>query len=251
MKIILIGACGKMGRNITEISRNYGAEIVCGVDLLPSPMPYPVYRSLKEITLQADALVDFSSPQGLNDTLRYCKTHGLPVLLGATGYTQADEETIETYSREIAVFKTGNLSLGINLLQLLVKKSARILGNGFDAEIIERHHNQKKDAPSGTALMLGKSINEGFEDDKKFVYGREGIVGARSDKEIGIHAVRGGTIVGEHEVTFAGEDEIITLSHSARSRKVFAVGAIRAVTWLQNKPAGLYDMNDLLSEKFS
>ena len=135
-----------------------------------------------------------------------------------------------------------------NLLQLLVKRTAEVLGENFDVEIIERHHNKKKDAPSGTALMLAESVNEGFEQQKQFVYGRQGLTGEREKSEVGIHAVRGGTIVGEHEVMFAGEDEIITLSHSARSRKVFASGAIKAAAWLCGKPAGKYGMSDLLKD---
>ena len=149
-----------------------------------------------------------------------------------------------TRTATLRIFKTGNLSLGVNLLQMLVEKAAKVLGDGFDVEIIERHHNQKKDAPSGTALMLAESVKKAGE--KENVYGRHGMVGAREKSEIGIHAVRGGTIVGEHEVMFAGEDEIVTLSHSARSRKVFASGALKAASWLLSQPAGLYDMSDLL-----
>ncbi len=156
--------------------------------------------------------------------------------------------TIADYAKTVAVFKTGNLSLGVNLLQMLVKKAAAALGETFDTEIVERHHNRKKDAPSGTALMLAQSVKEGRKQQSTFVYGRQGLVGERNRAEIGIHAVRGGTIVGEHEVMFAGEDEIITLSHSARSRNVFANGALRAIGWLKDKPAGLYDMFDLLGE---
>ena len=145
------------------------------------------------------------------------------------------------------MFKTGNLSLGVNLLQMLAKKAAQVLGDAFDAEIVERHHHNKKDAPSGTALMLAKSVHEGFGGGKENVYGRHGMVGERRQSEIGIHAVRGGTIVGEHEVMFAGEDEIVTLAHSARSRKVFASGALKAAAWLQGRAPGLYDMDDLLA----
>ncbi|MDE6274601.1 MAG: 4-hydroxy-tetrahydrodipicolinate reductase [Clostridiales bacterium] len=248
MKILLWGACGRMGRNVTELVQNGDYEIVCGVDLCPAPMPFPVYRSAEEIKEAADAVIDFSSAQNLAERLDYCKSHHLPIVLAATGYSEADEALIASAAKSIPVFQTGNLSIGINLLQLLAKKAAEILGDAFDAEIIERHHNQKKDAPSGTALMLAKSINEGFGGEKENVYGRHGMVGTRDKREIGIHAVRGGTIVGEHEVSFAGEDEIITLSHSARSRKVFASGAIKAAKWLVSQSAGRYDMNDLLAD---
>ena len=245
MKIILCGACGKMGKMISELA---GAQIVCGVDLHPSPMPYPVYQSFDEIKEQADCLIDFSSATNLKERLDYCKKNHLPAVLASTGYTEADCKLIEETSKVIPVFQTGNFSLGINLLQMLAKKAASILGGDFDVEIIERHHNQKKDAPSGTALMLAKSVNEGYGNQKEFIYGREGIVGARKPSEIGIHAVRGGTIVGEHEVMFAGEDEIVTLSHSARSRKVFASGALKAAAWLVKQTAGRYDMSNLLAD---
>lgn len=242
MKIILCGACGRMGRMVAEES----AEIVCGVDIKPAPMPFPVYACFAEIQEKADAVIDFSSPIGLSERLEYCAAQKLPIVLAATGYSEADEKLIAEYAKKIAIFKTGNLSLGVNLLQLLVKKAAAVL-NDFDAEIIETHHNEKKDAPSGTALMLAESVNEGFENSKEYVFGRHGTVGARDKKEIGIHAVRGGNIVGEHQVMFAGGDEIITLSHSARSRKVFAAGALKAAAWLVDKPAGTYNMSDMLA----
>ncbi|MBQ8446702.1 MAG: 4-hydroxy-tetrahydrodipicolinate reductase, partial [Clostridia bacterium] len=171
----------------------------------------------------------------------------LGVVLASTGFTADDLKTVEEYSKSVAIFKTANLSLGINLMQALIKTAAEVLGDSYDVEIIERHHNLKKDAPSGTALMLADTINEAFDGAKRYVDGRSGIVGAREKSEIGMHAVRGGTIVGEHEVMFAGEDEIITISHSARSKRVFAVGAIRAAKFLPGKSAGMYEMKDLLA----
>lgn len=248
MNIILIGACGRMGRAVAARSKEVGVQIVCGVDRVCAELPFPLYQSIDEVTEQADSVIDFSSAQSLPSTLAFCKRRNLPVLLAATGYTDDDQKTIAEYAKAVAIFKTGNLSLGVNLLQLLVKKAAAALGESFDTEIIERHHNRKKDAPSGTALMLAESVKEGRKAQSTFVYGRHGLVGERDRAEIGIHAVRGGTIVGEHEVMFAGEDEIITLSHSARSRNVFANGALRAIAWLKDKPAGLYDMFDLLGE---
>ncbi len=247
MNILLWGACGRMGKNVAELVSE-PHQIVCGVDLFPAPMPFPVYANAGEIKESPEVIIDFSSAQNLSERLNYCSDHKLPIVLAATGYTAQDETLIKNAAQKIAIFKTGNLSLGINLLQLLVKKTAEILGDGFDAEIIERHHNQKKDAPSGTAIMLAESINEGFGNNKKNIYGRHGLVGARGKNEIGIHAVRGGTIVGEHEVCFAGEDEIITISHSARSRKVFAAGALKAAAWLIKQPAGLYNMHDFFSQ---
>lgn len=248
MKLILCGACGRMGRNVAELAAENRDTVVCGIDVSPSPMSFPVYKSFSEAKESADVVVDFSSAQNLEERLSFCKERSLGIVLGSTGYTAEDERLIAQYARSVAIFKTGNLSVGINLLQLLVKKAAEILGDSFDAEIIERHHNRKKDAPSGTALMLADSVNEGFGGGKEKVCGREGLVGERKKSEIGIHAVRGGTIVGEHEVMFAGEDEIITLSHSARSRKVFASGALKAAAWLIGKPAGLYNMSDLLQD---
>ncbi len=234
-----------MGCFVTEAANG---EVVCGVDLYPTQKPYPVYSSIAEVKEEVDVIIDFSSPSALHGNLEYCKAHGINAVLASTGYSEADLQEIALASKQIGVFKTGNFSLGVNLLQSLVKKAAEVLGSGFDVEIVERHHNQKKDAPSGTALMLAESVNEGFANEKHFVYGREGAVGARNQNEIGIHAVRGGNIVGEHEVSFAGEDEIITLSHSARSRKVFATGAVKAAKWLVGKPAGLYDMTDLFND---
>ena len=185
----------------------------------------------------------------MSERLEYAKQHNVGIVLASTGFTAEDLQTIDEYAKSVAIFKTANLSLGVNLMQALCKAAAEVLGDAYDVEIIEKHHNLKKDAPSGTALMLADSVNEVFENNKRYVNGREGIVGAREKSEIGIHAVRGGTIVGEHEVIFAGEDEIITISHSARSKRVFAVGAIRAAKFLKGKAAGRYEMNDLLKEE--
>ena len=250
VKIIVCGACGKMGGNVLSLLENdTQATAVCGVDLYPKEMGIPVYKSFTDVTEKADVIIDFSSPIGLKERLEYAKTNGLGVVLAATGFTAEDLKTVDEYSKEIAIFKTANLSLGVNLMQALIKAAAEVLGDAYDVEIIERHHNLKKDAPSGTALMLADTINEAFEGNKKFVNGREGIVGVREKAEIGIHAVRGGTIVGEHEVMFAGEDEIITITHSARSKRVFAVGAIRAAKFLKGKQAGMYEMKHLLAEE--
>lgn len=247
-RIILCGACGKMGGNVLSLlSQDNDAVAVCGVDLYPREMGIPVYKSFSEITETADVIVDFSSAENLRERLEYAKTHKLGIVLASTGFCENDLALIDEYAKEIAVFKTANLSLGVNLLQTLVKTAAQILGEQFDVEIIEKHHNLKKDAPSGTALMLADSVNEGFAEKKTLVHGREGIVGARRKTEIGMHAVRGGTIVGEHEVLFAGEDEVITLTHSAGSKRVFAAGAIRAAKFLRGKEAGRYEMKDLFA----
>lgn len=245
MKIILVGACGKMGAEIAKIA---GSDIVCGIDLMPAALPFPVYDSLDKVTEKADVLVDFSSANGISERLLWCKKANMPAVLAATGYSEKDLDTVAEFSKCIPIFKTGNFSLGIALAEYFSEKAAAFLGEDFDVEIVEKHHNQKKDAPSGTALMLAESVKRGYSSEKEIVCGRHGITGARQKKEIGIHAVRGGTIVGEHEVIFAGDDEIITLSHSARSRKIFANGALRAAEWLVSQPAGLYNMRDLLKE---
>ena len=224
------------------------AVAVCGIDLYPKEIGIPVYKSFSEIKEEADVIIDFSSADGVLERLEYAKSHKLGIVLASTGFSPADLALIDEYAKTTAIFKTANLSLGVNLMQALCKAAAQVLGDKFDVEIIEKHHNLKKDAPSGTALMLADSVNEAFNGEKTYVDGRSGIVGARDQKEIGMHAVRGGTIVGEHEVMFAGEDEIITISHSARSKRVFAVGAIRAAKFLNGKPAGRYEMKDLLAE---
>ncbi len=243
MKILICGAAGRMGKMIAECAAEAGEIVACGVDVAPMSASYPIYSRFDEVKETFDVIIDFSSNRGLEERLRFAQAHNTPIVLGATGYTEADKETIKRYAEVLPVFQSGNMSVGVNLLQKLIKEAAAVLEE-FDVEIVERHHNQKKDAPSGTALMLAESVKE--VRDAKLVYGRHGMVGARKRSEIGIHAVRGGNIVGEHEVMFAGEDEILTVSHSARSRKVFAVGALRAARWLLTMPAGLYGMQDML-----
>ena len=246
-RIILCGACGKMGGNVLSLlSTDEQATAVCGVDLYPREIGIPIYQSFQDIKEEANVIIDFSSADNLKERLEYAKTHNVGIVLASTGFTADDLALVDEYAKTTAIFKTANLSLGVNLMQALVKTAAEVLGDAFDVEIIERHHNLKKDAPSGTALMLADSVNEAFDGSKEIVNGREGIVGAREKKEIGMHAVRGGTIVGEHEVMFAGEDEIITITHSARSKRVFAAGAIRAAKFLHGKPAGKYEMKDIL-----
>ena len=248
-KIILCGACGKMGGNVLSLLQDDAdAVAVCGVDAYPKEIGLTVYKSFHEVKEDADVIIDFSSAENLVERLEFAKAHGLGIVLASTGFNQDDLKMIDDYAKHIAIFRTANLSLGVNLMQALVKAAASVLGEQFDIEIIEKHHNLKKDAPSGTALMLAESVNEAFEEKKEVMNGRAGIVGVRG-REIGMHAVRGGTIVGEHEVMFAGEDEIITISHSARSKRVFASGAIRAAKFLKGKEAGMYEMKHLLAEE--
>ena len=248
-KILICGACGKMGGNVLSLLENdEEAVAVAGVDLFPKEIGIPVYKNFDGVQEQADVIIDFSSAENLQARLDYAKNNSLSIVLASTGFTTDDLKLVDEYAKFVPIFKTANLSLGVNLMQALCKVAAEILGENYDIEIIEKHHNLKKDAPSGTALMLADTINEAFDGKKEYVNGREGIVGQRKREEIGIHAVRGGTIVGEHEVSFCGEDEIITISHSARSKRVFAVGAIRAAKFLKGKPAGIYAMKDLLNE---
>ena len=242
--ILICGAGGKMGATLLELLKSdSNAKAVCGVDIcVPENAKIPVYRTFGEVKENVDVIIDFSSPDALCDELEWAVKKSVPAVLGSTGYSGEQLKLIDECAKKIAIFKTANFSLGVNLLMKLVREAAEVLGEKFDIEIIEKHHRLKADSPSGTALMLAESANTVNKD---FLYGRDKSTGKRKN-EIGIHAVRGGTIVGEHEVMFAGEDEIVTLSHSARSKKVFAAGAIRAALFLAGKPAGKYDMQDMI-----
>lgn len=247
-KIILNGCFGRMGKVITEIvAENDQCEICAGVDAFASgTADFPVYKNIVDVKEKADVIIDFSNPSALSCLLRYAENTSTPIVLATTGYTNEQIEEINAAAKTVPVFFTFNMSLGINLLTALSKRAAQILGKDFDIEIVEKHHNQKLDAPSGTALMLANSINEVFDDSLQYEYDRHSKRQKRPKNEIGIHSVRGGTIVGEHEVIFAGKDEVITLSHSAASRTVFANGAVRAAIFLAGKSAGIYDMNMMI-----
>lgn len=247
-RIILTGCCGKMGHVIQSIvSTRNDCEIVAGVDVYDSKdCDFPVYSSISEVEQEADALIDFSNPSLLDSILEYGKSTNTSLVIATTGYDDCQKKQIELASKECAVFFTYNYSMGVNLLASLAKKAVEVLGDGFDIEIIEKHHNQKIDAPSGTALMLADAINEEVDNRMKYEYDRHSKREKRTKNEIGIHAVRGGTIVGEHEIIFAGRDEIITLSHSARSKEIFAVGAVNAAVFMTGKECGMYDMSQLI-----
>lgn len=248
IKAILVGACGKMGRNISECAKNdSNLKIVAGIDKINTGRDYPVFSTFSEINVEADVIIDFSNVALLDDILDYAKDKNIAVVIATTGYSDSQIEKIKEYSKIIPIFFTFNMSIGVNLLCSLAKKAADILGDDFDIEIIEKHHNQKIDAPSGTAIMLANAINSQFDDKLNYEYDRHSKRNKRPKNEIGIHSVRGGTIVGEHDVIFAGRDEVITLSHQAQSKEVFAVGAIRAARFLYGKPAGLYDMNSIMN----
>lgn len=247
-KIIITGACGKMGKVIQSIVANRDdCEIIAGVDKVnDKTCSFPVYSSFSEVKENADVVIDFSHPSLLDDLLAFGISTNTALVIATTGFDDCQKKKIETASEKCPVFFTYNFSLGINLLANLAKKAAAVLGDGFDIEIIEQHHNQKIDAPSGTALMLADAIQEELNKPMKYEYDRHSKREKRTKNEIGIHAVRGGTIVGEHEILFAGRDENITLSHSARSKEVFAVGAVNAAVFMTDKPSGMYDMGELV-----
>ena len=223
-------------------------EIVAGVDLhAPDPTGYPVYRTLGEVREPADVVIDFSHPSALQDILAYLQERpGLAAVLCTTGYSHEQVEAIHRAAQASPILYSRNMSLGVNLLVSLAQKAASVLGDGFDIEILEMHHNQKLDAPSGTALMIADAISQVRTDDTKYVYDRHSQRKKREPAEIGIHSVRGGTIVGEHQVIFAGHHETITLSHSAQSKELFAVGAVNAALFVSGKAPGLYDMSALI-----
>lgn len=247
-KIIITGACGKMGKVIQSIVNSRDdCEIVAGIDKYNDGLrPFPVYEKFADIKETADVVIDFSNPSLLDDLLDYGITTSTPLVIATTGFDECQKKQITQASEKCAIFFTYNYSLGINLLVTLAKKATQVLGNDFDIEIIEKHHNQKIDAPSGTALMLADAIAEEFDNPVRYEYDRHSKREKRSRDEIGLHAVRGGTIVGEHEIMFAGRDEIISLSHSARSKEVFAVGAVNAALFMTGKDCGMYDMSNLV-----
>lgn len=247
VRIILSGANGKMGRVIQSVvSGRDNCEIVAGVDINTESNGFPVYSSFEEIKEEADVIIDFSNPALLNSLLSYSEKKSIPVVIATTGYDDSQKKQIEEAAKKTAVFFTYNMSLGINLLANLAKKAVEVLGDEFDIEIIEKHHNQKIDAPSGTALMLADAICEEIQKPMKYEYDRHSKREKRTKNEIGMHAVRGGTIVGEHEIIFAGRDEIITLSHSARSKEIFAVGAVNAAMFMADKKSGMYSMKEMI-----
>ncbi|MCH5286212.1 MAG: 4-hydroxy-tetrahydrodipicolinate reductase [Christensenellaceae bacterium] len=245
MNILLSGALGHMGREVARQAETEGIEILCGVDAASGAADFPVHARF-EYAPKADVVVDFSAPQALPGLLAYCERHGVPAVLCTTGYDDGQLAAIDEAAKRVALFRSGNMSLGIALLRALASRAAAVLGEGFDVEIVEAHHNRKKDAPSGTALMLYDAVKDAYEQPRTAVCGRHGRESKRQLGEIGIHALRGGTVTGEHEVCFFGPSERIKLSHSAESRSVFAVGALRAAAFLIGKEPGMYSMDDLV-----
>lgn len=249
VRIIMHGCNGKMGQVISGlVAADNEAEIVAGVDVYDQVKnTYPVFKTIEECNVEADSVIDFSNAAGVDRLLDYCVEKKLPVVLCTTGLSEEQLAHVKAASEKTAVLKSANMSLGINMLLKLLKEAAAVLAPaGFDIEIVEKHHNQKVDAPSGTALALADAINEEFDNSYEYVYDRSQVRQKRSEKEIGISAVRGGTIVGDHDVIFAGADEVITFSHRAYSKAVFGKGAVQAAKFLAGKPAGMYDMSDVI-----
>lgn len=248
INILLSGACGKMGNAVARCAlEDNDLKITAGVDRAEMLCDFPVYKSFDNVNSVPDVIIDFSHISVLDSLLSFAIKNNVPVILATTGYSTEQIAAIKDASSKIPVFFTANMSLGVNLLCSLAKSAAKILGGNFDVEIIEKHHNQKLDAPSGTALMLANAVNEVFDDKYTYEYDRHSKRQKRSKNEIGIHAIRGGTIVGEHDVIFAGHDEVITLSHAAQSKEVFAAGAVKAAKFIVGKSAGLYDMGSILN----
>ncbi len=249
VRVIMHGCNGKMGKNIASLLKNdTQAQIVAGIDAYDEGKnPFPVFSSIEKCDIDADVIIDFSVAQAVDKLLDYCVEKQIPVVLCTTGLTKEQLEKVEETSKKVAVLKSANMSLGINMLLKLLKEATAVLAPaGFDIEIVEKHHNQKVDAPSGTALALADSINEELNHTYEYVYDRSQTREKRKTNEIGISAVRGGTIVGDHDVIFAGEDEVTTFNHRAYSKAVFAKGAIQAAKFLAGKEARMYDMSDVI-----
>lgn len=249
VRAIMHGCNGKMGRVITGLIRDDDAiEIVAGIDTYTGTAnDYPVFESIEACDVEANVVIDFSNASAVDHLLDYCAKKKLPVVLCTTGLSEEQLRKVEETAEQTAVLKSANMSLGINLLLKLLQNAAKVLGPaGFDIELVERHHNQKVDAPSGTALALADSVNEALDNQYTYVFDRSQVRQKRGEKEIGISAVRGGTIVGDHEVIFAGADEVIEFKHTAYSKAVFGKGAVEAAKFLAGKKAGKYDMSDVI-----
>lgn len=250
VRVIMHGCNGHMGQVITGIIKeDQDAQIVAGIDLMDNKdNGYPVFKSLKECDIEADVVIDFASPKATDALLDYCEEKKMPVVLCTTGLSEEQIARIEESSKKTAVLKSANMSLGVNTLLKLLAEAAKVLAPaGFDMEIVEKHHNLKVDAPSGTALAMADSLNEALGKEYHYVFDRSQDRKKRDEKEIGICAVRGGNIVGEHEVIFAGKDEVITFSHTAYSKAIFGKGALEAAAFLAGKEPGLYTMADVIN----
>ena len=252
MKVLIFGCGGSMGRVLADLAHGSDdIEIAAGVDAFVEDERYnfPVFSSLNDCDVPVDVIVDFSSPKALKNLLDGALQIKVPLIIATTGHSAEDREYMMQAAKSLPIFQAANMSIGINLLTELLQKTTAVLGNQFDIEIIEKHHNLKKDAPSGTAYQLANTINQVFMDSGNFVFGRHTTSDQRNSKDIGIHAVRGGTIVGEHEVLFAGVDEAFELKHIAYSKQIFAAGALRAIRFMTGKPAGYYTMKEMIAQE--
>ena len=249
VRVIMHGCNGRMGQVITEmIAKEAEMEIVAGVDLSDHIQnSYPVFKSMKDCNVEADVVIDFANAKAVDGLLDVCVERNLPCVLCTTGLSEEQLAHVKEASGKVAILRSANMSMGINVLSELCKRASAILGANYDIEIVEQHHHNKLDAPSGTALMLADAINEENDGAYHYVYDRSSVRQKRDPKEIGISAVRGGSIVGDHEVLFCGPDEVITLRHTAYSRSIFANGAVNAAVYLAKKEPGLYDMGDLIA----
>ncbi len=249
INVLLCGANGRMGNAVRRIANeNPALCIAAGFDINTESTDFPVYDSLQKVNEKLDCIIDFSHPSLTDEVLDYAKKNKIPAVICTTGLSKEQISKIEFYSKDTPIFFSANMSLGVNLLIDLVTKASKVLESNFDIEIVEKHHNQKLDAPSGTALAIADAISDTVAFNPKYVFDRHSVRKKRDKDEIGIHAVRGGNIVGEHTVIFAGNDEIIEVKHSATSREVFAVGAVRAAIFMYQKDPGLYSMADLVKE---
>lgn len=246
VKVLLNGCCGKMGKTVTELTKNFPElKITAGIDRMKAESDFPIYTSIFDCKEEIDVILDFSRPDSLDDLLQYSADKNAALVLCTTGYSKEQLQKIHDFTSKTAIFKSANMSLGVNIVNNILKKVSSLLYSSYDIEIVEKHHNQKVDAPSGTALLLANTIKDAISENTDFVYGREGI-SKRNHTDIGIHAVRGGSIVGEHEVIFAGQGETIEIKHTAISREVFAYGALKACQYMYNKPTGFYSMDSML-----
>jgi len=255
-KIVVVGCLGRMGSAVCRLAdTNPKIEIVAGVDTLPPAggLTYPIFSDINQCQNSIDVAVCFLPPSATTDIeslIEYCEIRQIPLVLCTTGLSGNMHERIKQSAKKVAILQSANMSLGINILTDMLTRATKLLYDAdFDIEIIEKHHNQKLDAPSGTAYLLADTINNAIDENITYVHDRSRSYEKRNKSEVGLHAVRGGTIVGEHTIIFAGQDEVIELKHSALSRDVFAVGAINASIFLHGKPAGLYGMQDLINSK--
>ena len=249
-RIIMHGCNGHMGQVISGlVAQDADAEIVAGIDMMDNrENGYPVFTDLDSCQVDADAIIDFSNAKAVDALMDYSAKRGIPLVLCTTGLSEEQNAKVDEISKKVAIMKSANMSLGINTLFKLIQEAAKVLATaGFDMEIVERHHHFKVDAPSGTALALADSLNEAMDHKYHYVYDRSQVRQKRDEKEIGISAVRGGSIVGEHEIIFAGPDEVIEFKHTAYSKAVFGKGAVEAAKYLAGKPAGRYDMKDVIN----